>query len=89
MQDARWWLLRQMTRSILSTGLGPRRPMVVVEAGDAVHSLYRAATKTPVGGEAVAGWCRSCSPQPAIFIRITRCPLTPVSPLIDLIVPVA
>ena len=29
--------------------------MVVVEAGDAVHSLYRAGTKTPVGGEAEAG----------------------------------
>ena len=26
--------LRLVTRSTLSTGLGPRRPMVVVEAGD-------------------------------------------------------
>ena len=28
-----------VTRSTLSTGLGPRRPMVVVEAADAVHSV--------------------------------------------------
>ena len=29
--------------------------MVVVEAGDAVHSLYRAGTKMPDVGEAEAG----------------------------------
>ena len=29
--------VRLVTRFTLSTGLGPRRPMVVVEAGDAVH----------------------------------------------------
>ena len=29
--------------------------MMVVEADDAVHSLYRAGTKTPDGGEAEAG----------------------------------
>ena len=29
--------------------------MVVVDAGDAVHSLYRAGTKTPHGGEVEAG----------------------------------
>ena len=43
-----------MTRSTLSTGLGPRRPMMVVEADDAVQSLYRAGTKTPDDGEAEA-----------------------------------
>ena len=89
MQDAEWWLLRRMTRSTLSTGLGPRCRMVVVAAGDAVYSLYRAGTKTPVGGEAEAGGSWTHSPQPAIIIRITRCPQTPVSHLIDLIVPVA
>ena len=33
-----------------TSGLGPRRPMMVVEADDAVHSLYRAGTQTPDGG---------------------------------------
>ena len=31
--------VRLVTRSTLSTWLGPRRPMVVVEAGDGVHSV--------------------------------------------------
>ena len=29
--------------------------MMVVEANDAVHSIYRAGTQTPDGGEAEAG----------------------------------
>ena len=33
------WLLKRLLRSTLSTGLGPRRPMVVVEVGDAARSV--------------------------------------------------
>ena len=89
MQNARWRLLRRATRSTLSTGCGPRRPMVAVEAGDEVHSLYRAETKTPVGHEAEAGRSRSRCLQHAIIIcSHARCPQTPGSPLMDLIVPV-
>ena len=38
MVGSRVWV-RLVTPSTPSTGLGPRRPMVVVEAGDAVHSV--------------------------------------------------
>ena len=58
-------------RSTLSTGLGPRRPMVVVEADDAVHSLYGAGTQTPDGGEVEAG--RQCTQQHS-HIRVRRGP---------------
>ena len=38
--DYSWgWLLKRLLRSTLSTGLGPRRPMVVLKVGDAAGSL--------------------------------------------------
>ena len=37
--DRSWgWLLKRLLWSTLSTGLGPRRPMVVVEVGDVAGS---------------------------------------------------
>ena len=51
-------LLVRMLWCTLSAGLVPVRLMVagsVVEAGDAVHSLYRAGTSTPDRGEVDAG----------------------------------